>query len=160
MQNGSQPQGRNGQPGPGQKAQNGRVNHMKVDIAKEAPDVMFGMFLVNSYLATVLFDTGASHAFISAQFVEKHSLNTSTMKNALVVKSPRGKMNTNVMCPGVRIKIRGVDFLVNPIVLKSEGIDMILGMRWLTKFKGIIQCAEKIVSLTAPNGKRIDSELS
>ena len=107
-----------------------------------------------------MFDIGASHTFISAQFVEKHSLNTSTMKNALVVKSPRGKMNTNVMCPGVRIKIRGVDFLVNPIVLKSEGIDMILGIRWLTKFKGVIQCAEKTVSLIAPNGKRIDSELS
>ena len=48
------------------------MNHVKVDTTEEAPDVVFGMFLVNSYLATVLFDTGASHTFISSQFVEKN----------------------------------------------------------------------------------------
>jgi hypothetical protein len=42
------------------------VNHVKVETAEEAPDVVLGMFLVNSYLAIVLFDIGASHTFISA----------------------------------------------------------------------------------------------
>jgi len=34
--------------------------------AEEALDVVVGMFLVNSCPATILFDTGASHTFISA----------------------------------------------------------------------------------------------
>jgi len=47
-------------------------------------------------------------------------------------------MHSNIMCPGMSIKLRRVDFPVNPIVLGSEDLDMILGMRWLAKFKGTI----------------------
>jgi len=133
---------------------------MKVEIAEEALDVVLGMFLVNSYPAIVLFDIGASHTFISARFVEKHNIDTCTMQNTMVVKSLGGRMNTNTMCPGLSIKLRGVDFPINPIVLESEGIDMIFGMRWLAKFKGTIQCAEKTISLTTPSGNRIEVKVS
>jgi len=108
---------------------NGRVNHVKLETPKEALDVVVGTFLVNSCPATVLFDTGASHTFISVQFFEKHSIATCTMQNTMIVKSPRGKMHTNTLCLGMSIKIRGVDFPVDPIVLGLEGLDMILGMR-------------------------------
>ena len=49
-----------------QKAQIGRVFDVKVETTEEALDVVLGMFLVNSYPAIVLFDTRASHTFISA----------------------------------------------------------------------------------------------
>ena len=70
---------------------------MKVETAEEALDVVLGMFLVNSYPAIVLFDIGASHTFISARFVEKHNIDTCTMQNTMVVKSPGGRMNTNTV---------------------------------------------------------------
>ena len=41
-----------------------RVNHVKVDKAEEAPDVVLGTLPVNSIPAKVLFDTGASHSFV------------------------------------------------------------------------------------------------
>ena len=50
----------------------GRVNHVTVEHAQEAPDVVLGMFPINSYYGLVLFDTGASHSFISRSFAEKH----------------------------------------------------------------------------------------
>ena len=40
---------------------NGRLFLMHVEEAQEAPDIMLGMFSVNSVLARVLFDSGASH---------------------------------------------------------------------------------------------------
>jgi hypothetical protein len=58
------------------------------------------------------------------------------------------------------IKLRGLDFPINPIMLGSHGLDMILGMWWLAKFKGTIQCAEKIVTLTTPSGDRIEVKVS
>ena len=58
------------------------------------------------------------------------------MQNTMVVKSHGGRMNTNTVCPRLSIKLRGVDFPVNPIVLDSEGTYMILGMRWLANLKG------------------------
>jgi hypothetical protein len=36
-----------------------------VEEAQEAPDVVIGMFLVNDTSAVVLFNSGASHFFIS-----------------------------------------------------------------------------------------------
>ena len=49
-----------------------RVNHVKVDKAEEAPDVILGTLPVNSVPAKVLFDTGASHSFISQLFAQMH----------------------------------------------------------------------------------------
>jgi hypothetical protein len=40
-----------------------------VEEAQETPDVVIGMFLVNDTSAVVLFDSGASHSFISATYV-------------------------------------------------------------------------------------------
>jgi Retroviral aspartyl protease. len=47
------------------------VNHIQAETAQEAPDVVMGMFFVNSIPALVLFDSGASHSFISQAFVKR-----------------------------------------------------------------------------------------
>jgi hypothetical protein len=53
----------------------------------------------------------------------------------------------------VNFKIWGVDFIANLIILESKGIDIILGMDWLSKYKALIDCAKKSVKLTIPEGK-------
>jgi hypothetical protein len=50
------------------------VNHVTVEEAQEAPDVVIGTFSINDISAVVLFDSGASYFFISAAYVEKHNL--------------------------------------------------------------------------------------
>jgi hypothetical protein len=78
------------------------------------------------------------------------------MKNPLIVSSPGGEMKIGYLCPQVKINIMGVDFLANLVVLKSWGIDIILGMDWLQKHDGVIQCRKKSVLLTSPQGERIE----
>jgi hypothetical protein len=56
----------------------------------------------------------------------------------------------------VNLKIRGLDFVFNHIVLESKGIDVILGMDWLSKHKVLIDCSKKSVKLTTPEGKEIE----
>jgi hypothetical protein len=126
----------------------GRVNHMSSDEAQQAQDVVLGMFLTISHPATILFDFGASHSFISSSFVTKHSLPIATMKYTMLVSSPGGEMRTKHICPVVSITIRGVDFPSNLIILNSKGIDIILGKDWLRKYDRAIQCARKAVKLT------------
>jgi hypothetical protein len=60
--------------------------------------------------------------------------------------------------PNVNLKIRGggVDFVTNLIVLESKGIDAILGMDWLSKYKVLINCTKKSVKLTTPEGKEME----
>jgi hypothetical protein len=40
--------------------------------------------------------------------------------------------------------------------LESKGIDIILGMNWLSKHKVLIDCAKKFVKLTTPDGKELE----
>jgi hypothetical protein len=70
-----------------------RVNHVAVEDAQEAPDVIIGMILVNDNNAIVLFDSGASHSFVAANFVQKHNLLLSMLKNWMIASSPMGDMH-------------------------------------------------------------------
>jgi hypothetical protein len=58
--------------------------------------------------------------------------------------------------PKVNLKIRGVDFVANLIVLESKGIDVILRMDWMSKYKVLIDCAKKSVKMTTPEGKEME----
>jgi hypothetical protein len=40
--------------------------------------------------------------------------------------------------------------------LDSKGIDVILGMDWLSKHKVLIDCAKKSIKLTTPDGKELE----
>jgi hypothetical protein len=48
----------------------GKINHVKVEQAQEAPEVVLGTFLDNSEPASVLLDSGASHSFVTNEFLE------------------------------------------------------------------------------------------
>ena len=77
------------------------------------------------------------------------------MKDLLVINSLGGEMKTRRVCPKVNLNIRGVEFLLNLIVLGSKGIYIIFGMDWLTRHKGVIDCATKSIQLTHPDGRRV-----
>jgi hypothetical protein len=49
-----------------------------------------------------------------------------------------------------------LEFLANLIVLESKVIDVILGMDWLSKQNGLIDCAKKAVRLTPSSGKELE----
>jgi hypothetical protein len=103
------------------------VNHIDAQEAQGAQGVVLGEYLVNSSLATVLFDSGASHSFISSSFVEKHKIPTVLLKTPLLTRTPGGDIKCQLGCLRVRINLSGVEFLADLVVLKSKGIDMILG---------------------------------
>jgi hypothetical protein len=74
----------------------------------------------------------------------------------MIVSSPGGDMPARQLCLKLNLIIRGVDFIANLIVLKSKGIDVILGMDWLRKYKVLIDCAKKSVKMTTPEGKEME----
>jgi hypothetical protein len=57
------------------------VNHVATEDAQAAPDVIIGMILVNDNNGIMLFDSGASHSFVAASFVQKNNLPLSMLKN-------------------------------------------------------------------------------
>ena len=116
--------------------------------------MVLGEFLVNSTLAMVLFDSGASHSFVASRFVTQHKILTVLLKT-LVTHSPWARNKCFLGCPRVRIIIKGIEFLADLVVLQSEGIDVILGMDWLSKHKGTISCGDRIITLVNHQGKQV-----
>jgi hypothetical protein len=104
----------------------------------------------------MLYDSGASHSFITVAYVEKHNMPIALLKCQMIVSSLGGDMPTRQLCLKLNLKITGVDFVANHIVLESKGIDVVLGMDWLSKHKVLIGCAKKLIKLTTLDGKELE----
>jgi hypothetical protein len=109
--------------------------------------VVLGEFLVHSFLSTILFDFGASHSFISSYFVETHDIPTMALKKPLLTKSPGGHIPCHLGVINILINLSGVVLPTSLVVLNSRGIDVILGMDWLTEHRGTITCAERTITV-------------
>jgi hypothetical protein len=138
-----------------QNQSRGRVNHVTAETVPKDADVVYGMFLVNSIPASVLFDSRASHLFITESFVEIHNLPKHPLNEMLHISSPGGDIKATHSWLHVNLKIQGIDFPVNLVVLGSNGIDVILGCDWLKSCDGVIQCANGTIMMTSPQGERI-----
>ena len=125
------------------------MNHIDVEEVYDHPDTVVGKFLLNSRPVLVLFVSGATHSFISMVVVEKYRFPTRTLRTPLQVTSPGGEMMAGLGCHST-LSIRNHDFPVDLIVSESQGLDVILGMDWLTKFEGNTDCARKTILLITP----------
>jgi hypothetical protein len=74
----------------------------------------------------------------------------------MIVNSSGGDMPARQLCPKVNLKIRGVDLFANLIVLELKGIDVILGMDWLSKYTVLINYAKKSIKMSTPERKEIE----
>src|ERR1043165_2200799 len=131
------------------------VNHVNVEEIYDEPDAVIGKFLINSAPALVLFDSGASHSFISRVFVDKHELPTIVLKSPILISSPGAEMSASLGCYQMSLAIGQHVFPSDLIILKSQGLDVILGMDWLAKYQGVIDCASRSITLRTPTGLKI-----
>jgi hypothetical protein len=68
----------------------GRIYYTQVATTPDGEPVMMGTFLVANHPAFILFDSGASHTFISNNFVEKHCIPCTGSREGFIIHSPGG----------------------------------------------------------------------
>jgi hypothetical protein len=111
------------------------VNQVSAETTTDGVDIAIGMFYINSILAAILFDSGATHSFISAFYATTNELPLQTMQKPLIVNTPKGPMEANYMTHRLTLTIMGREFWSTHIVLEESSIDLILGMSRLRKQK-------------------------
>jgi hypothetical protein len=99
------------------RAQYGKVNHLEADTVQETLGVALGTFSVEYHSANVLFDTGAMHSFVTASWVESHNIPVAPMYPPMRVSSVGGRTQTDRFCPSAKVQIRGIEFLVDLIIM-------------------------------------------
>jgi hypothetical protein len=65
---------------------------LEAEAVQETLGMIVCMFPVESHIAKVLFDTGATHSFITASWVEAHNLPIITMSTPIQIDSAGGKV--------------------------------------------------------------------
>jgi hypothetical protein len=64
-------------------------------------------------------------------------------------------MKTKGNCVDVPVDIHGVSFRANLIILGTKGLDVVLGMDWMSKYQGHIDYARKSITVTNSDGIQI-----
>jgi hypothetical protein len=68
-------------------------------------------FLVDDHAAIVLFDSGASHSFVSSTFASEHKLNVVTIaKGGYCISAAGNNIMTNQVVKDVKIEIGDREF--------------------------------------------------
>jgi predicted aspartyl protease len=111
------------------------------------------MFFINAIPATILFDSGATHSFMSARYANPNELPLKNMKTPMIVITLKGPVEAIHMTHKLTLPIMGREFGATAIILEESSIDIILGMSWLRKAKASILCGRGTVELTSPKEK-------
>jgi hypothetical protein len=69
----------------------GRIYYTQVATTPEGEPVMMGMFLVANHPVVILFDSGASHTFISKKFVKKYCIPCTESREGFIIHSSGDK---------------------------------------------------------------------
>jgi len=104
--------------------------------------------------AVVLFDSGALHSFMSQAFASKHGQHVVDLDNGKFCISAAGnQISANQLVKDVNIAIEGRNFSANLVILLGLGIDVILGMNWMSNNGVLIDTSTRVVMLREPDSK-------
>jgi hypothetical protein len=68
------------------------------------------MFYINSIPAAIVFDSGATHSFISYRYANTNELPLQNMQKPLIVITPKGPVEANYMTNRLTLTIKGREF--------------------------------------------------
>ena len=118
--------------------------------------MLVGTFLINNSPTIVLFDSGASHTFISKTYALQQKYSIHKIKQSYRITAPGAPIDTNLIVRGLRLSIGVEVFIINHVVLPHQGIDIILGMDWMTEHHALLDITDRTVQIrSSKSGKLI-----
>ena len=110
--------------------------------------VLEGTLQFNGIYLRVLFDTGASHSFISAKTIDQFDLKPIISPSPICVSNPiGGKTELKMCCEDITLLYLSHSFRFDFYVLDFKSFNFILGLDWLSKFQAKIKCDREIITL-------------
>jgi hypothetical protein len=128
-----------------------RVYALTPSEAKKENGVVRGILPLFTGKVVILFDSGATHSFISTKYARRFHINLEPMEVGVAVSTSVGK---SVLCRklvrGCPIHIEGRTLMANLIVFNMDRFDIILEMDWLSNNHVIIDCHNKEIIFRLP----------
>jgi hypothetical protein len=128
----------------------GKLNFTTMSDIPEGASVLRGTFSINDTPVKILFDSGATHSFISEELVGKLGLMGSHTNSAYKIVTLGGKISSSTLICGVLLELGSKTFLTHLIAISLEGMDVILGMDWMTHHKVALDISSRVVAINSP----------
>jgi hypothetical protein len=128
----------------------GRINYTTMEDIPEGEQVLVGTFSLNRHPTTVLFDSRASPDFISKTCTQKHQLVIEHIITPYLIRTPGGNIASKQLVIATPLSLAWRLFRTNLIVLEGQGIDVILRMGWMKRYKTVLDIAARTVHLESP----------
>jgi hypothetical protein len=106
----------------------GCANYTTVDEIPTEEEVLTGTFFLNECLVIILFDSQASHDFISSTCAKNTILSMVATEAPYVISTPRGWVDADWIVRKAPLMLVGRVFSIDLIILNGQGLDVILGM--------------------------------
>jgi hypothetical protein len=131
----------------------GKLNFTALEELPKGAPIMTGTFSVLNQPALILFDSGASHSFISQKFSAKCQLPFCHTKGSFMITIPGGKIATNQLIRSVPISMGSKIFKTILLILGLEGMDIILGADWMTHHQVVMDVAARALEIRSPTSE-------
>jgi predicted aspartyl protease len=123
----------------------GHANYTTVEEISMGKEVLAGTFSLNEHRVIILFDSGASHDSISSTCAKKVMLSTVTAEALYVISTPGGRVDADWIVRKAPLELAGRVFSTDLIILKGQGLDVILEMSWMKLHRAVLDIAGRLV---------------
>ncbi|KAM6550987.1 hypothetical protein CsatB_000795 [Cannabis sativa] len=124
----------------------GRLFTMTQADADASPSVVTGQLSINGCSYTVLFDSGATHSYVSSRVIENFDKPCDIYASGFGTLLPSGDLIVSTRwIRSLSFWIDGCELTANLIELQLSDFDIILGMDFLSKYGATIDCKRKMV---------------
>jgi hypothetical protein len=125
--------------------------------ARQDPNVVTGMFLVNKQLARVLFDSGADLSFVSKQFRPLLGLESIKLENKYSIELANIKVvEATDVIKRCTLEMEGHSFSIDLLSVTLGSFNIVVGIDWLSKHHAEMICHEKQICVSMPKGEMIN----
>jgi hypothetical protein len=127
------------------------VNFTTLSKLPEGAPIMTGTFSINHQPMIILFDSGATHSFISPKCGTKVGLDFYPTQGVYMIATPGGKISSNQVCRSVPIQLGRSLVRTDLLFLGLEGMDVLLGMDWMTRHRVSLDISSRAVEIDSPD---------
>jgi hypothetical protein len=107
----------------------------------------------------ILFDSGASHDFLSLAYAQKAGLTLCATQVPYSISTLGGRVVANQMVHKIPLELARRVFPTTLVILEGQGIDVILGMDWMKMHQAVLDISAHLVHLDSPIYGKVSMQL-
>jgi predicted aspartyl protease len=112
--------------------------------------VLTGTLSFHGHPVTKLFDFGATHSILNVKTMINLGLKWCHTNQVYMISTPGGMIASHHVPLSVPLEIGSKTFSSNLVILNLEGVDVILGMNWMSQHNVVLDISERMVEINSP----------